>query len=149
MVEQWRTPGGAAKYHEMPGEAARGADAAARGTPLSSHRTERAPGLEREPLCVALAKGTIVALQRQSLATAAEPAAAGRRRPHAPSARRCPDGSVHVGCRRAVTLKDIVDLTKAGLGEDVLLALIEVDGGVFDVDSATLTRLKQPGSAKR
>ena len=38
----------------------------------------------------------------------------------------------------AVTLKDIVDLTKAGLGDEVLLALIEVDGGVFDVDAATL-----------
>jgi hypothetical protein len=46
---------------------------------------------------------------------------------------------------QAVTLKDIVDLTKAGLGDDVLLALIEVDGGVFDIDAATLTRLKQSG----
>jgi hypothetical protein len=45
----------------------------------------------------------------------------------------------------AVTLKDVIDLTKAGLGDDVLIALIEVDGGVFDVDAATLTRLKAAG----
>ena len=50
---------------------------------------------------------------------------------------------------QAVTLRDVIDLTKAGLGEEVLLALIEVDGGVFDVDSATLTRLKQAGVSER
>ena len=49
----------------------------------------------------------------------------------------------------AVTLKDIVDLTKAGLGDDVLLALIEVDGGVFDVDAVTLTRLKTAGVSEK
>jgi hypothetical protein len=49
----------------------------------------------------------------------------------------------------AVTLKDIVDLTKAGLGDDVLIALIEVDGGVFDVDAATLTRLKAAGVSEK
>ena len=50
---------------------------------------------------------------------------------------------------QAVTLKDIVDLTRAGLGEDVPLALIEVDGGVFDVDTATLTRLKAAGVSEK
>jgi hypothetical protein len=49
----------------------------------------------------------------------------------------------------AVTLKDIVDLTRAGLGDDVLIALIEVDGGVFDVDAATLTRLKAAGVSEK
>jgi hypothetical protein len=49
----------------------------------------------------------------------------------------------------AVTLRDIMDLTKAGLGDDVLLALIEVDGGVFDVDSATLTTLKAAGVSEK
>ena len=53
------------------------------------------------------------------------------------------------GSAGAVTLKDIVDLTKAGLGDDVLLALIEVDGGVFDVDAATLTRLKTAGVSEK
>ncbi|MEO7270394.1 MAG: hypothetical protein ABI211_00150, partial [Vicinamibacterales bacterium] len=43
---------------------------------------------------------------------------------------------------QAVTLKDIVDLSKAGLGDEVLLALIDVDGGVFDVDPLTLKSLK-------
>jgi hypothetical protein len=49
----------------------------------------------------------------------------------------------------AVTLKDIVDLTKAGLGDEVLIALIEVDGGVFDIDAATLTRLKAAGVGEK
>jgi hypothetical protein len=49
----------------------------------------------------------------------------------------------------AVTLKDIVDLTKAGLGDEVLIALIEVDGGVFDVDAATLARLKAAGVSEK
>ena len=49
----------------------------------------------------------------------------------------------------AVTLKDIVDLTKAGLGDEVLIALIEVDGGVFDVDAATLSRLKVAGVSEK
>ena len=50
---------------------------------------------------------------------------------------------------QAVTLNEVIDLTRAGLGDEVLLALIEVDGGVFDVDPATLTRLKQAGVSER
>jgi len=49
----------------------------------------------------------------------------------------------------AVTLKDIVDLTRAGLGDEVLIALIEVDGGVFDVEAATLARLKAAGVSEK
>lgn len=50
---------------------------------------------------------------------------------------------------QAVTLRDIVSLTKAGLGDDVLLALIEVDGGVFNVDTETLTQLKAEGVSEK
>ena len=50
---------------------------------------------------------------------------------------------------QAVTLRDIVDLTKAGLGDDVLLALIDVDGGVFNVDTETLTQLKAAGVSEK
>jgi hypothetical protein len=49
------------------------------------------------------------------------------------------------GRAEAVTVKDIIDLSRAGLGEVVLLALIEVDGGVFTIDTDTLTRLKAAG----
>jgi len=49
----------------------------------------------------------------------------------------------------AVTVKDIIDLTRAGLGEEVLLALVEVDGGVFNIDTATLTDLKKAGVSER
>jgi len=50
---------------------------------------------------------------------------------------------------QAVTLKDIVDLTKAGLGDEVLLALIDVDQHVFPVDSETLKSLKAAGVSER
>jgi hypothetical protein len=49
----------------------------------------------------------------------------------------------------AVTVRDIVDLTHAGMGEEILLALIEVDGGVFNIDTATLTMLKREGVSER
>lgn len=43
---------------------------------------------------------------------------------------------------QSVTTRDIVELTKAGLGEEVLLALIEVHRPVFPVDTDTLKVLK-------
>ena len=49
----------------------------------------------------------------------------------------------------AVTIRDIVDLSRAGLGDEILLALIEVDGGVFNIDAATLTMLKREGVSER
>jgi hypothetical protein len=49
----------------------------------------------------------------------------------------------------AVTLKEVIDLTRAGIGDDVLIALIDVDGGVFDIDAATLTRLKAAGVSEK
>ena len=49
----------------------------------------------------------------------------------------------------ALTLRDVVDLSKAGLGEDVLLALIEVDPSVFAIDTATLKTLKEAGVSQK
>ena len=46
---------------------------------------------------------------------------------------------------QTLTTKEIVDLTKAGLGEDVLLALIEVHRSVFPIDRETLKMLKAEG----
>jgi hypothetical protein len=45
----------------------------------------------------------------------------------------------------AITLQEIIDMTRAGISDDVLLALIEVDRAVFPIDTATLTKLKQAG----
>jgi hypothetical protein len=45
----------------------------------------------------------------------------------------------------AVTVRDIIELSKAGLSEDVLLALIEVDRSVFSIDTETLKQLKKGG----
>jgi hypothetical protein len=45
----------------------------------------------------------------------------------------------------AITLREIVELTRAGLSDDVLLALIEVDQRVFAIDPDTLKTLKDAG----
>ena len=49
----------------------------------------------------------------------------------------------------AITLKEIVQLSRAGLGDEVLLALIEVDQKVFAIDSETLHMLKDQGVSER
>jgi len=49
----------------------------------------------------------------------------------------------------AITLREIVELTQAGLSEEVLLALIEVDQRVFPVDPDTLKALKDGGVSPR
>jgi len=49
----------------------------------------------------------------------------------------------------AITLKEIVQLSRAGLGEEVLLALIEVEQKVFAIDSETLRMLKDQGVSER
>jgi hypothetical protein len=46
-----------------------------------------------------------------------------------------------------LTVRDIVDLTKAGLGDEALIALIEVNRPVFPVDVDTLKGLKASGVA--
>jgi hypothetical protein len=45
----------------------------------------------------------------------------------------------------AVTIRDVIELSKAGLSDQVLLALIEVDRGVFKIDTATVKQLKDAG----
>jgi len=49
------------------------------------------------------------------------------------------------GRAEAVTVRDLIELSKAGLGDEVLIALIEVDRQVFNVDTATLKKLKDAG----
>jgi hypothetical protein len=45
----------------------------------------------------------------------------------------------------AVTIRDVIELSKAGLGDPVLIALIEVDRSLFAIDTATLKQLKEAG----
>lgn len=54
-----------------------------------------------------------------------------------------------VPAAEALTVRDIIELSKAGLGEDVLLALIEVEGGVYSIDPGTLKALKSAGVPDR
>lgn len=49
----------------------------------------------------------------------------------------------------ALTLRDIIELSKAGLSDDVLLALIEVDQTVFAIDRETIELLKAQGVSER
>jgi hypothetical protein len=49
----------------------------------------------------------------------------------------------------AVTVRDVVELTRAGVGEAVLLALIEVDRSIFPIDAATIKELKSSGVSER
>jgi hypothetical protein len=45
----------------------------------------------------------------------------------------------------AVTIRDLIELSKAGVSDTILLALIEVDRPVFAVDPTTLKQLKEAG----
>ena len=45
----------------------------------------------------------------------------------------------------ALTIRDLIELSKAGLGDSVLIALIEVDRRVFSIDNETLKTLKDGG----
>jgi len=49
----------------------------------------------------------------------------------------------------ALTVRDILELSRAGLGEEILLALIDVDRSVFPIDTATLKSLKAAGVSER
>ena len=49
----------------------------------------------------------------------------------------------------ALTVRDVIELSRAGLGEEVLLALIDVDRGVYTIDPETLKKLKQAGVPER
>ena len=55
------------------------------------------------------------------------------------------------GARQAgehlLSVRDVIELTKAGIGEEALVALIEVNRRVFPVDVGTLKTLKDEGVA--
>ena len=57
-------------------------------------------------------------------------------------------GAAAPAAAQTLTTRDIVALTKAGLGEEVLLGLIEVHRSVFPVDADTLRSLKAAGVAE-
>jgi hypothetical protein len=49
----------------------------------------------------------------------------------------------------AVTIRDIVELTRAGLSDDVLVALIEADGTIFSLDAPKILELREAGVSER
>jgi len=54
-----------------------------------------------------------------------------------------------VGRADAITVRDVIELTKAGLSEEVLLALVESDRNVFTLDAPTMKALKEAGVTDR
>lgn len=53
--------------------------------------------------------------------------------------------SFAAGRADALTVRDMIELSKAGLSDSVLVALIDVDRTVFSIDTATLKELKTGG----
>ncbi|MGH9371223.1 MAG: hypothetical protein ACRD15_06800 [Vicinamibacterales bacterium] len=49
----------------------------------------------------------------------------------------------------AVTLRDIIELTKAGLPDDVLVAIIDADRTIFTLDKDQILELKKAGVSKQ
>jgi hypothetical protein len=49
----------------------------------------------------------------------------------------------------ALTLREVIELSRAGLGDEVLLALIEIDQRIFPIDPDTLRSLKEAGVSER
>ena len=49
----------------------------------------------------------------------------------------------------AITVRELIDLSKAGVGEEVLIALIEIDQRVFPTDPATIRSLKDAGVSEK
>jgi hypothetical protein len=49
------------------------------------------------------------------------------------------------GFAQSLTVREVIELTRAGLGDDALLALIEVQRPIFPVDIVTLKGLKDAG----
>jgi hypothetical protein len=49
----------------------------------------------------------------------------------------------------AITLREVIELSRSGLGDDVLIALIEVEKSVFAIDHETIKKLKAEGLSER
>jgi len=58
-------------------------------------------------------------------------------------------GVLTAGRAEALSVRDVIELSKAGLGDEVLLALIEVDPSIFAIDAPTLKQLKAAGVSDR
>lgn len=48
-----------------------------------------------------------------------------------------------------LTLRDVIELHRSGLGEDLLMAVIEADGGSFSLSFADIQDLKSDGLSER
>ena len=58
-------------------------------------------------------------------------------------------GLLTAGRAEALSVRDVIELSKAGLGDEVLMALIEVDPSIFAIDAPSLKQLKAAGVSDR
>jgi hypothetical protein len=49
----------------------------------------------------------------------------------------------------AVSTRDLIELSRAGLGDEVLVALVEADGTVFSLDAPRILELRAAGVSER
>lgn len=50
---------------------------------------------------------------------------------------------------RAVSIRDLVELSRAGLSDDILLAVLEADPTIFDLDADTIIEMRRAGLSER
>jgi hypothetical protein len=50
---------------------------------------------------------------------------------------------------RAVTIADIIELSRAGLSDDVIVELIEVQGRIYSLDAERILEIRQAGVSER
>ena len=50
---------------------------------------------------------------------------------------------------QAVTLRDLIDLSRAGLSDDILIALVEAEKSEFRLDAVDVRQLKEQGLSDR
>lgn len=53
------------------------------------------------------------------------------------------------GRAEAVTVRDVIELSRAGLSDEVLIALIEVDNSIFTLDAPQILELRAAGVSER
>ncbi len=50
---------------------------------------------------------------------------------------------------RAVSVRDLVELSRAGLSDEILLAVLEADPTIFDLDAGTIIEIRAAGLSER
>ena len=58
-------------------------------------------------------------------------------------------GTLSPARAEAVTIRDVIELTKAGLSDDIIVALIDADRTMFTLDAKVVLQLREAGVSER